>query len=69
MKKYSDPDRDRSDPDSRIKGRSKKRGAGAGNYWPMTQTNNKIIKRVTFTKCYLMTGPKENYNNKIQREL
>ena len=71
---YYESDSDSSDPDAHIKGIIKNikseqllAGSGAGNYWPVTQTNNKSINRVPLTQCGLTTGPRENSNKTIQR--
>ena len=44
-------------------------GYGAGNYQPVTQTKNKIIRRVTFTECELATGPREHTNKTLKIEV
>ena len=64
------------DPDSHIKDRSNKNkfnllivGDDAGNSRPVTQTKNKIIKRVTFTQQGLTTGSRYNSDETLQRKV
>ena len=64
------------DPDSHIKDRSNKNkfnllivGDDAGNSRPVTQTKNKIIKRVTFTQWGLTTGSRYNSDETLQRKV
>ena len=44
-------------------------GDVTGNHQPVTQTNNNIIKRVTFTQCGLKIGPRDNSNETLKCEV